>query len=116
MGGSPEFSVDVDAHPGAVVVAPRGDVDLATVGEVRAACEAADGPLVLDLRRVKFLDTSGLRLVLELQRRAESRGTGFAVVQGAPRVQRLFEIAGLTHRLRFVGAPEEALADGAADG
>jgi anti-sigma B factor antagonist len=104
-----EFSVDVLRHPGGIVVAPRGDVDLATVGEVRAACAAPEGTLVLDLRGVDFLDTSGLNLVLECQRRAESDGSRFAVVRGPAEVQRLFEILGLNHRLGFVDDPAEAL-------
>jgi anti-sigma B factor antagonist len=107
----PDFSVDVLRHPGAVVVAPRGEVDMATVEQVRAACEASGGRLVLDLRGVEFLDTSGLNLILEQQRLADADGFSFTVVQGPEHVQRLFEIAGLNHRLHFVADPAEALAD-----
>jgi anti-sigma B factor antagonist len=108
----PDFSVDVRRHPGAVVVAPRGDVDMATVEHVRAACEASGGRLVLDLRGVEFLDTSGLNLILEQQRLADADGFSFTVVRGPRHVQRLFDITGLNHRLHFVADPAEALGDG----
>ena len=84
---------------------------MATVEQVRAVCEASGGRLVLDLRGVEFLDTSGLNLILEQQRLADADGFSFTVVQGPEHVQRLFEIAGLNHRLHFVADPAEALAD-----
>jgi anti-sigma B factor antagonist len=107
-----EFSVEVVRHGGALIVAPQGEVDMATADELRAACGAADGMLVLDLRAVEFMDTSGLNLVMECQRRADVDGGGFAVVRGSAPVMRIFEIAGLNHRLRFVDDPAEALGDG----
>jgi len=106
-----EFSVEVVRHGGALIVAAHGEVDMATAGELRAACGAADAMLVLDLRAVGFMDTSGLNLVMECQRRADADGMGFAVVRGSALVMRIFEIAGLNHRLRFVDDPAEALGD-----
>jgi hypothetical protein len=50
--------------------------------------------------------------VMECQRRADADGMGFAVVRGSALVMRIFEIAGLNHRLRFVDDPAEALGDG----
>jgi len=50
----------------------------------------------LDLRDVGFMDTSGLRLVIEEQQRAAAGRYRFAVVPGPRKVQRLFEIAGFT--------------------
>jgi anti-anti-sigma factor len=106
------FSVDVLRHSDAVVVAPRGEIDMATIGQLRAACAVADGGLVLDLRGVEFLDTTGLNFIIERQRHADADGLSFTVVRGPEHVQRLFAIAGLNHRLRFVADPAEALADG----
>jgi anti-sigma B factor antagonist len=106
------FAVDVLRHSDAVVVAPRGDVDMATIGQLRAACAACDGGLVLDLRAVEFLDTTGLNFIIERQRDADADGLRFTLVRGPEHVQRLFDIAGLNHRLRFVGDPAEALGDG----
>jgi anti-anti-sigma factor len=108
------FLVDVRRDGAAVIVAPRGDVDLATVSAVRHAIAEA-GPveaLVLDLRGVDFLDTSGLQLVLEQRRRAEQEGFRLVLVRGHAGLQRLFEIAGMTSALTFVDDPAEARADG----
>jgi anti-anti-sigma factor len=80
------------------VVAARGDIDLSTVAKAAEAMSTARGraeSLFLDLRQVGFMDTSGLRLVIEEQQRAAADGYRFAVFPGPPNVQRLFEIAGL---------------------
>ena len=102
---SNEFNVVVRREGGAVVVAPEGELDMATVDTVRAALETDlgdAGTLVFDLRGLGFLDTSGLQLVFEQQRRSEQEGFSFVLVRGQRHVQRLFEIAGMDDRLTYV--------------
>jgi anti-sigma B factor antagonist len=81
-------------------VSVEGDVDLTTFAAVASALDAARvgaSVVVLDLREVVFMDTSGLRLVISEQQRAQADGYRFVVVPGTGRVQRLFEIAGFPH-------------------
>lgn len=102
------FAVDVSAGPdGSTVVTPSGELDLATQGELRAALEAAgaNGGLVLDLSLLRFLDTSGLRLILETAEASRRDGFAFSVVPGGPTVQRFFEVAGVTGLIPFAGDP-----------
>ena len=102
---SSEFNVVVQREGAALIVAPEGELDMATVDSLRAALEADLGDarsLVLDLRGLGFLDTSGLQLVFEQQRRAEQEGFSFVLVRGQRHVQRLFEIAGMNDRLTIV--------------
>jgi anti-anti-sigma factor len=91
------------------VVSARGDIDLSTLAKAEAALDEARtgaGLLVLDLSEVGFMDTSGLRLVIEEQQRAAEGGYRFAVVRGPSRVRRLFEIAGLAGEEElFIDAP-----------
>jgi anti-sigma B factor antagonist len=98
-----EFSVEVGGGADGSVVAPRGELDIATQGELRAALErqAARGAVTLDLRGLRFLDTSGLRLILETAEAARREGFEFTVVPGIPAVQRLFDVAGVTELVPF---------------
>jgi anti-sigma B factor antagonist len=79
-----------------VRVAPEGELDLATVGGVRAELDHLLGVgfthIVLDLRRLSFLDSTGLRLILETKRDAEAKAIRLEIVPGPPEVQRIFEI------------------------
>jgi anti-anti-sigma factor len=104
--GPPGFSVEVCPERSVVRVCPVGEVDLSTVGEVRAQIEelksAGFTRVVLDLREVTFLDSTGLRLMLEEQASSRADGWEFAVIDGSTAVQRLFDVTGLRSMIRFV--------------
>jgi anti-anti-sigma factor len=105
------FDVAIDRGESALVVVPRGEIDLATVDLVRAAVEREKRPgedIVLDLREVGFMDTSGLRYVLELNERASQDGFDLQLVKGPRAVQRVFEVSGLESRLPFVDDHDHA--------
>jgi anti-sigma B factor antagonist len=95
---SSDLSLELRREGDGAVVAAHGDIDLSTLAKAAATLDAArEGArtLILDLRAVGFMDTSGLRLVIEERRRAAESDCRFAIVRGSSRVQRLFEIAGL---------------------
>jgi anti-anti-sigma factor len=108
--GPPVFRVDVRPERDVVRVCPVGEVDLDTVGVVRAQLDeltaAGFTRVILDLRNVTFLDSSGLHLVIEAQTAAASDGWEFGMIEGPANVQRVFEIAGLSERLPFVDPAE----------
>ena len=109
MAAPGNFGVSVHREGSALVVVPQGEIDLATVDLVRAAADGerqAGEDLVIDLREVGFMDTSGLRYVLELVERAEQDGFALRLVRGPRAVQRVFEVSGLEPRLPFVDAPD----------
>ena len=96
------FTVDVVEERGAVRITPHGELDLATQGELRAVLERhAAAPVTLDLGALRFLDTSGLRLILETAEGARRERREFAVLRGSPAVQRLFDVAGVAELVPF---------------
>jgi anti-sigma B factor antagonist len=95
------------------VVAPTGELDLSGAGPLEAELERlAQEPelhaVVLDLRGVEFMDSSGLRLVIMADMRTREAGRRFAVVRGPETVHRVFEITRMSERLEFVADPLEA--------
>ena len=114
MGREESFSITRERDGPTTVLVPVGEVDLVTVDTVRAnlldaAREARR--VVLDLRQVTFMDSSGLRLLVEAQQLAEQDGFAFAVVRGPASLERLFEVTGLDRRLDLHDDPAQA-ADG----
>lgn len=106
------FSVEVRRADGALLVTPAGELDLASAPVLEARIdERIDdvSHLVLDLSRLRFIDTSGMRLVLQQQAACARAGRRLSLVQGPPPVQRLFEIAGVRDRLPFVADADAAL-------
>jgi anti-anti-sigma factor len=86
-------------------VRPRGELDLATVGTVQNALERLheDGVdrIVLDLRDVSFMDSTGIRLLLTWWQRSNGDGFQLTVRQGPRSVQEVLRIAGLLDSLPF---------------
>ena len=85
---------------------PRGEIDLASVTvldvKLRELRDNGFDHLVVDLRDVTFMDSTGLRLILGWDDQSRTEGLDFELIRGTPVVQRLFEITGVTDRLRFV--------------
>jgi anti-sigma B factor antagonist len=95
------------------VVAPTGELDLSGAAVLEAELDrlAEDpelGSVVLDLRGLEFMDSSGLRLVVMADMRAREAGRRFALIRGGETVHRVFEITRMSDRLDFVAGPEEA--------
>jgi anti-anti-sigma factor len=99
------FRVEVYPERDTVRVVPVGEVDIATVGELDANLHELHGNgfrrFLLDLRELTFMDSSGLRLILEWDARARVNGISLALVPGPAIVQRVFELAGVLDQLPF---------------
>jgi anti-sigma B factor antagonist len=97
------FDVEVRPDRARVIVAPVGELDVATVGrvsvEIDALIEVGFADLVLDLRRLTFMDAAGLRLVLV---QAHRRDVTVRVINGPPVVARMFDLAEACEPLAFV--------------
>lgn len=108
--------VDVWPDGDAVYVCPVGEIDLDTVSRVRDRLEelraAGFRRLILDLRGVTFLDSTGIRLALETDASARADGFDFALIEGPANVQRAFEITGLRGGLPFIDPPRGVGAPG----
>jgi anti-anti-sigma factor len=107
------FDVCRQRRHGGVVVVATGEIDLWSAPEVKAALTAdgaGDTGVVLDLRGVTFMDSSGLGLIVECNQRARKHGHRFAIaVGGASDVHRILEMSGLTKVLEFVDDPDAFL-------
>lgn len=95
------------------VVALSGELDVAGTALLeheldRIAADHDAAGLVLDLRSLDFMDSTGLRLMVLADDRAKAEGRAFSLVRGQPDVHRVFEITRMTDRLRFVEPPAEA--------
>jgi anti-sigma B factor antagonist len=70
------LTVEVRREPGHVLVTVAGEIDIATVRQLRerlAAPAASGQPLIVDLDRVTFIDAAGLGVLASAARRATAR-------------------------------------------
>ena len=90
------FSISVDPARDEVIVVPAGELDLATaerleaeVGELR---DAGFEAIVVDLRQLTFIESTGLRVLLTLRNTARRADHRLVLVRGPRQVQRVFEM------------------------
>jgi anti-sigma B factor antagonist len=99
------FRCEVEPERDAVRVVAIGELDIATAlilrERIRELEEVGFAQIVLDLHRLSFIDSTGIRLMLDAHRMASENGIAIALIAGPPAVQRVFEVAGVTAALRW---------------
>ncbi|MDP9329932.1 MAG: STAS domain-containing protein [Actinomycetota bacterium] len=99
------FSYSITSVPGTVRIQLIGEVDLEVEDQARAALDeavdAAEGSLVVDLGGLAFLDSTGLRLLIELKERLDGHPPALSLVPGNASVQRVFEVTGVDKSFTF---------------
>jgi anti-anti-sigma factor len=104
------FSISISDRGGRAVVAVRGELDLATSPELeQAVLERLDAgqAVVLDLRELQFMDSSGLAVLVTAHTRAADGGPDFAIVRppAGGEVAKILDIAGIEQQLHVVDEP-----------
>jgi anti-sigma B factor antagonist len=98
------------------VIAISGELDLASSGaleeELARVSTSGVAQIVVDLRELEFMDSTGLSTLVKAHQRAEEAGQEFGLVRGPQQVQRLLSLTGVEDRLRFADTPEELLGGG----
>ena len=97
------FWVEVHPERDVVRVAPVGELDIATAPTLERQLLELRGAgfhhVVVDLRQVEFLDSSGIRVLFAENGVAAANDRGFSVISGPPAVQRALEVCGLLELL-----------------
>jgi anti-anti-sigma factor len=102
------FAVDVQRRSDVAIVRPHGELDMATAETLRAALDAVEnaGRLVLDLRGLSFVDSSGLHLLVALHERAQRDGFQLTLIAPAAPANKAIRLSGLDQALPFVAADD----------
>ena len=108
-----DFRVEVHTEGRATVIAVGGELDLASAPALEAELEAAAQSdaelLVLDLRELEFMDSTGLSVIVKAHQRLSEEGRALSLVRGPQQVQRLLDLTGVAERLQLGNSPEEIL-------
>jgi anti-anti-sigma factor len=97
--GAGELRVVPERTPAAVVLRVGGELDLAgapRLGEaVQAVQESADAALVIDLSGVTFMDSTGVRALVDAGRVCRESGRPLALLSPSPQVTRVLDLVDL---------------------
>jgi len=90
------LDIRIDRPEGATVVRLGGDLDLASCGRLQntATDDLLRGLVILDLAALAFCDSSGLRVLLDMRRRANDGPAEFRLAGPTSEFGRLLELSG----------------------
>jgi anti-anti-sigma factor len=109
---SPEAPLTVRSktlQDGAIQVALVGELDLASISALDEELDRTHAwgkRVILDLRKLQFVDSSGLHALLRVDRRLQETGGSLTIIRGPRPIERLFNLTGLDTRLRIVDPDE----------
>ncbi|MBV9213796.1 MAG: STAS domain-containing protein [Actinobacteria bacterium] len=114
------LNVRTSDRPDRIDIEVAGELDLATAPKLEEELQHVEtmrpSLVVIDLRPLDFMDSSGLRCLLAADMRARERGCRLVLIRGRERVQRVFGITRLDEQLEFVDGEDDATLIGADQG
>lgn len=97
----------------AVRIVLTGELDISTAPRVEEELgrveEGSPAVIVLDLRELEFMDSTGLRVIVSADARAREDDRSLRLVRGPEAVQRIFRVTRLDERLEIGDDPEALL-------
>jgi anti-anti-sigma factor len=112
VGAQEHLRVDARRSGDRVVLHLTGELDLASSAILERALQdaevAAAALLVLDLDELKFVDSTGLRVILLAHEGSRGRGQEFAITPGSPQVQRLLSITSVAEHMQVIASSDDA--------
>jgi anti-anti-sigma factor len=101
------FSISTSDRDGRAVVIIRGELDLATAPDLEATLSElldAGQDVVVDLRELAFLDSTGLRVLVAADARVEGREQQFLIVRPRPgaTIEKILAISGVESVLDLI--------------
>ena len=107
------FRVEVRREDSAIVLAVSGELDLASSPtleeELARIGNFGSEMVIIDLRELEFMDSTGLSVVVKAHQRAQEAGRRFGLVKGRPQVQRLLSLTGVAERMPLADSVQELL-------
>jgi len=96
------LEVGVDERDGIVTIRLVGELDMATrekLAPLRATLDRHPAEVVVDMTELKFLDSSGLRGILNGCLIADSLGVRYRCTGIQPQIRRMLEVVGVLETL-----------------
>jgi anti-sigma B factor antagonist len=100
------LTVDVEQDGEALVISPAGELGLSTTqpldAELRRAINGDVPEVILDLRGLSSIDSTGLRLLVFATAHSRGNGDRLRMLRGSSPVERVVQLSGLARSLPFI--------------
>ena len=91
----------------------EGDIDFSISQKLKeellTIINKGKSKLIMDLGKVRYIDSSGLEVITSTQSKTNSAGGDVYLVCSDPSIRKIFDITGLDEYIRFFGTRKDAL-------
>ncbi|MBD2844913.1 STAS domain-containing protein [Paenibacillus sp. IB182496] len=98
-----KFQLRTETNEGRCVVYVSGEFDLEVASQMRAAMaplvELTDRDLVLNLRDLKYIDSTGIGILVSVLKARNAKQASFTIEAIPPNIRKLFDMTGITQFL-----------------
>jgi len=110
----PDLTISSTLHPAGRVLALNGEIDMATEDRFQEAVTEAlitqpHGRVVLDCTELRFIDSSGLRVLIRAHKTAKEQQALMAIAAPIHRVMQTLRVTSLDPRIPVFDTVTEAL-------
>ncbi|HEV7918848.1 MAG TPA: STAS domain-containing protein [Solirubrobacterales bacterium] len=110
-GRARQFNVTTEVTPGRMTARLEGELDIATADTLATALDGlnvkAGDQLVVDMREVEFMDSTGLRVLITANRHAISNKHRLILVTGDSPAERVLRLTRMDDHLEVVAKIED---------
>jgi anti-sigma B factor antagonist len=111
MSGVEKFKMHVEEQDEARVVYLYGELDLSMAqdfwDQIEPLADRSGQPFVLNMRHLRYIDSTGIGMIISLLKKRDAMKSPFIVKEVPPKIQRLFDITGISKFLEE-GSTSEA--------
>jgi len=99
-----KFVIDQQENDEEYVFYLTGELDLSVAPQLRSALEAivnqVEKPLILNLKGLKYIDSTGIGIIISVLKIRDELNAGFTVREIPPSIKRLFDLTGISGYLK----------------
>lgn len=107
MNPAEKFRMRTETREGRCTVYISGELDLESASQMRAVMETlvelSDRTLVLNLQELRYLDSTGIGILVSVVKARHACNGAFSVEAVPTHIQKLFDMTGITPFLNQVG-------------
>ena len=109
-----DLKLEIKKEKDHTLIIVYGEIDLYNAHQLKEkvgkAADSAQAPdLILDLKDVDYIDSTGLGILIGIKRRTTEKNGSMVLVLRSERITKLFEITGLSNIFTISRTMEEAL-------
>lgn len=106
-----DFRVETHTTGRVTTLTLTGELDLLSSPALEQELERVNSAdcdvILLDLRKLEFMDSTGLHVLVKAHQREQDSGRSLVLTKGSEQVQRLLDLTGVAELIKIIDSPAQ---------